>query len=75
MARTNGMKIISEPWVVGDDKMQGTPKYAFHNSPAFRGKKSSMNAALFRNPEEVELTSPSKAHKTGMQGLLSDLIE
>lgn len=54
------MKIISEPWVVADDKMR---------------KKSSMNAGLFSNPEEVDLSSPSKGFKTGMQGVLSELIE
>ena len=34
-----------------------------------------MNPAIFNNPEEVEIASPSKAYKTGMQGILSDLIE
>ena len=74
MARTNGMKIISEPWVFSDEQPKYSHMISNQNSPVFRGKKSSIGA-IMNNPEEVEIASPQKAYKTGMQGILSDLIE
>lgn len=77
MARTNGRNIISEPWVLSDGYGKASGMHSDHDvtSPIFKGKKSSLHPRMLGNPEEVEIASPSKAFKTGMNGILSDLIE
>lgn len=80
MAKTNGMNIISDPWVYPEDKhgtgVNGSPI----NSPIFKNKKkTTAHAGIFshnvHNPEEIDLEMVSVGHKTGMQAVLSDVID
>lgn len=80
MAKTNGMNIISDPWIYPEDKhgtgVNGSPI----NSPIFKNKKkTAAHAGIFshnvHNPEEIDLEPVSLGHKTGMQAILSDVID
>ena len=79
MAKTNGMNIISDPWVYPEDKhgtgVNGSPI----NSPIFKNKKkATAHAGIFsqqvHNPEEIDLDM-AVGHKTGMQAVLRDVID
>lgn len=80
MAKTNGMNIISDPWVFPEDKhgagINGSPI----NSPIFKTKKkTAAHAGIFshnvHNPEEIDLEPTMIGHKTGMQAILSEVID
>lgn len=85
MTKTNGLKILSDPWIYPEEKANALTAKAANESPPgspiFRTKKKTMNnLGIFsqnvNNPEEIDLDPmPSFGHKTGMQALLSDVID
>ena len=83
MAKTNGMFIVSDPWVFNEDSAHQTINGgSMPTSPKqlFKSKKKTLNNIGFSqtvgNPNEIELDpAPSFGHKTGMQAILSEVID
>lgn len=72
MTRTNGMNIISEPWIFNE---HGEKNQMTNKSPSLKARTSSINPNHYNNPDEVEISSPNAAcYRTGMQGIFSDLV-
>ena len=73
MAKTNGMFIVSDPWVFNDDANQAMNGGSMPTSPKqlFKSKKKTLHnigySQTVGNPNEIELDPvPTFGHKTGM---------